>query len=187
MQTIEILVQEHELILKMIDNLACARDLLEQGNRIPGEFFEKAIVFARDFADRFHHFKEEFLLFGLLTQKKADTFDTEIEALRYEHERGRKCINQIDASLAEYTRGEEIATVQLLENLAAYISILRRHIYSENRIFSKMVMQELSEHEDQLLAQRFRQDGETVGGRDLYGSSCKLVAIMAKTITDQKC
>lgn len=109
-------------------------------------------------------------------------FHQEIHLLR-----GRKCISQIDASLAEYTRGEEIAAVQLLENLAAYISILRRHIYSENRVFFKMALQELSENEDQLLAQRFRQDGETVGGGDLYASSRELVAAMAKMISNQKC
>jgi hypothetical protein len=50
-----------------------------------------------------------------------------------------------------------------------------------------MALQELSENEDQLLAQRFRQDGETVGGGDLYASSRELVAAMAKMISNQKC
>ncbi len=77
MQAVKILAKEHEVILEMLDNLAAARDMLEKRNRPPKEFFEKAIVFARDFTDSFHHFKEEYLLFSLLAQKKEGAFDGE--------------------------------------------------------------------------------------------------------------
>ncbi|MBW1941869.1 MAG: hypothetical protein JRJ51_03435 [Deltaproteobacteria bacterium] len=39
------------------------------------EFFEKAVAFARNFADRFHHYKEEHVMFAQLAEKKAGFFD----------------------------------------------------------------------------------------------------------------
>jgi hemerythrin-like domain-containing protein len=182
MQAVKILAEEHEVILEMIDNLAAARDMLEKRNRPPKEFFEKAIVFARDFTDRFHHFKEEYLMFGLLAQKKEGAYDTEIGALRYEHESGRKFINHIEAALRGYAKDDEIATAQLLENLAAYVSILKRHIYSEDHVFFKMAEQEFSEIEDNMLMEQFQHDGQRTERRDFLSHSRKLVNEMGKMV-----
>jgi hemerythrin-like domain-containing protein len=54
----------------------------------PGDIRE-LYAFARDFTDRFHHFKEKekYLLFGLLAQKMDGAIDAEIGLLRGEHER----------------------------------------------------------------------------------------------------
>ncbi len=186
MQTIGSLVREHEIILEMLDNLAAARDMLEKRKQPPKEFFEKAVVFARDFADRFHHFKEEYLLFGLLAQKKEGTFDAEIGTLRYEHERGRKFIDNIADAIEGYADGDEIAAARLLENLAAYISLLKRHIHSEDHVFFKMVEQEVSDNEDKMLMVQFHKDRERMGGRDFFSHSGKLVGEMSKLIDKQK-
>ncbi len=186
MQTIGSLVREHEIILEMLDNLAAARDMLEKRKQPAKEFFEKAVVFARDFTDRFHHFKEEYLLFGLLAQKKEGAFDAEIGTLRYEHERGRKFIDNIADAIEGYADGDEIAAARLLENLAAYISLLKRHIHSEDHVFFKMVEQEVSDNEDKMLMVQFQKDGERMGGRDFFNHSRKLVGEMSKLIDKQK-
>ena len=139
MQATKILVKEHDLIRQVLDCLSLALGKLESGQRPPKEFFEKGVEFASNFADRFHHFKEEYLMFGLLAQKKEGTFDGAIGALRYQHERGRQFVVKIENSLEAYANGDEIATTTLLENLTAYISLLRRHIHMEDHIFFKMV------------------------------------------------
>lgn len=41
-----------------------------------------AVKFLHNFADKFHHFKEEYLMFGLLAEKKGGRFDGPIGALR---------------------------------------------------------------------------------------------------------
>jgi hemerythrin-like domain-containing protein len=175
MKATEILVKEHSLILQAVDCLAQAKEKLEVYEQLPQEFFEMAVEFTHNFADKYHHFKEEFLMFGLLAQKKDGAFDGPISALRFEHERCREFINKIGRSIEDYIRGDQIATATLLENLAAYISILKRHIHSEDHIFFPMVDQELSQDEKNALQLQFLKEEEKMGGRDFFINSEKMV------------
>jgi hemerythrin-like domain-containing protein len=175
MKITEILLKEHSLILQATECLSKAKDKLERYERPPKEFFEMALEFAGSFADKYHHFKEEFLMFGLLAQKKEGAFDGPISALRYEHERCREFVNKIETSLEGYTDGDEITTVTLLENLAAYISILKRHIHAEDHVFFIMVDQVLSENEINTLELQFQKEEEKMGGRNFFNTSEKLV------------
>ena len=135
MDPIEILMNEHGLIRNYLDNLTRAVTKLENGERPSRAFFEKAVLFSREFADKFHHFKEEYLMFGLLALKKGGAFDGPIGSLRYQHERCRACIEAISNLRDGYSNGDGIATTKLLENLAAYISLLRRHIHERDLLF----------------------------------------------------
>jgi len=165
MGPIEILLNEHALIRQAIDNLSIGVEKLEDGEKIPEEFFEKAIEFARTFVDKFHHFKEEYIMFSQLAQKKEGHLDAQIEALRHQHERGRNYIVNIADSLKGYLRGEEIQTTTLLENLAAYISVLRHHIHREDNIFYPIAEKEFSEKEKEIILEAFKKEDEKANSR----------------------
>ncbi|MDP3026300.1 MAG: hypothetical protein Q8N63_01225, partial [Nanoarchaeota archaeon] len=60
---IQILIDEHKNILKVIQALENECDSLESGKKIDKIFFEKSINFIRTYADKFHHAKEEDILF----------------------------------------------------------------------------------------------------------------------------
>lgn len=102
MKAIEILTREHNLILRALDVLSRARIHIERNQRPPEAFFDTALLFLREFADQFHHFKEEYLMFGLLALKKGDAFDGPIGSLRFQHERCRAFIEGISNSLPGY-------------------------------------------------------------------------------------
>ncbi len=59
----KIMVDEHCLILRMITLLEKNTALMEQGRFRNWTFFIDAIDFIRNYADRFHHAKEEAVLF----------------------------------------------------------------------------------------------------------------------------
>lgn len=82
MTPVEILVEEHALIRQGLDNLSLAIEKLEEGEKPPAEFFEAAIRFARTFSDKFHHFKEEYLMFTRLAERNNGAIDAQIDALR---------------------------------------------------------------------------------------------------------
>lgn len=164
-EAIRILTSEHRLILNQLDNLVLARRSFEKGQWPPRRFFTEAIDFAANFADRFHHFKEEFIMFGLLAQKKEGRLDTEIGALRYQHECCRNAMADIEKSLKTYATGDEIAATALLTNLAVYTALLRRHIFLEDHVFFPMVDRVLSEEDaDSMLAVFAEQEGDAQGG-----------------------
>lgn len=179
MKAIDILTREHHLILQALEVLTEACRQIERNQPPPQVFFDKALVFLREFADQYHHFKEEYLMFGLLALKKGDAFDGPIGGLRFQHERCRAFLNGISNALPGYTDGDDIATTTLLENLAAYISILRRHIHQEDQIFFKMAEQELSLEEMDILLVQFKKEDEKAGGQDFYDQNRQRVDEMA--------
>jgi serine/threonine protein kinase len=176
---IEILIHEHSVIRSFLDNLAIAADRLETGDRPPPAFFEKALQFARKFADRFHHLKEEHLMFAQLAQKRGGTLDGPIESLRHQHERGRNFVREISDSLDGYAKGDEIALVTLLENLVGYTHLLRHHIHKEDHQFFPEAREAFTADEMKGLSELFRKEEERSGGGGTCESYQNLVQEMA--------
>jgi len=163
MTALEILVKEHSLIRSFLDNLSLAAEKMERGEQPPAEFFEKAVEFARTYADRFHHFKEEHLMFVRLAQKQNGSIDARIEALRHQHERGRSLVSKIVECLPGYSREDVIRTTSLLESTVAYISLLRHHIHVEDHVFYPMVDSTLTPGELQQLQEEFEKQDRKAG------------------------
>jgi len=119
MKVTEILIREYALILQALESLSRAQKKIEKNQQLPKEFFDRVLKFVTEFTDEFHHFKEEYLMFGLLALKKGGAFDGLIGSLRYQHERCRACTREIANSIDGYAAGDGIATTRLLEHLAA--------------------------------------------------------------------
>ena len=181
MAVTEMLVNEHGLIRRFLEELALADEKLENGVKPPRDFYEKAVQFARTFADRFHHIKEEYVMFVRLAQKKKGSIDAKIEMLRYQHDRGRTFVNEIANSLDGYEKDDPIKTTTLLENVAAYISLLRHHIHTEDHIFYPMVEEALSSDEKDLLLVEFEKENRKCGEKT-FEDSRKLVMDMGSLL-----
>jgi len=184
MKAIEILMNEHDLIRQFLENLALAVSRMEGEDNPPKEFFEKANEFARLFADQYHHFKEEYVMFVQLAQKKGGVFDAQIDALRYQHERGRNFLAEISKSLSGYAQGQPIPTTTVLENTAAYLSLLRQHIHREDHIFYPLVEKEFSQSDDQRLLEEFRKAEERCGGK-VFERSRRLLMEMGAMLEER--
>lgn len=161
------LIREHAHILQGINCLEMARDALEKNQHLSVDFFKTAVLFFSEYADQLHHYKEEYLLFSFLASKKGGSIDLEMGSLRYQHEVNRQCIQKIKDSLKGYEAGSEIAVTRLLENIAAYISILKRHIAREDQLFFPMAETELSEDEKKNLKTRFDEEEAGVNSKKI--------------------
>lgn len=117
------------------------------------------------------------MLFQLLAQKKQGALDDQIESLRYQHERGRDFITEIANSLEGYRKGEPIQTSALLENLAAYVSLIRHHIHREEYVFYPIAEKEFSEEEQKSLLGEFEKEDKKTGGKT-FEESQKLLREM---------
>ncbi|MBI4833025.1 MAG: hemerythrin domain-containing protein [Candidatus Lindowbacteria bacterium] len=177
MKPTEILREEHNLIRQALDNFEMAVEKLENGEKPAKEFFEKAIEFARLFSDKFHHYKEEYLMFGRLAQKKNGALDAQIDALRYQHDRGRDLVAEISQSLPRYAQGQDPQATIIMEDLAAYISLLRHHIHREDHVFYPMVDKELSASDQKYLLDEFKKEAKKDGG-NITSTSERLVSEM---------
>ncbi len=182
MDPIETLTNEHGLIRQYLDNLALAAEKIEIGQRPSRAFFSKALEFAREFADRFHHFKEEHVLFVRIAQKRQGEIDPQLDALRYQHERGRELVAAVSRSLDGYEAHDGVKTSDLLESMAAYVALLRQHIHTEDHVFYPMARKLLSAEEIDALTREFAVDRERQGA-ETFERCHKLVVDMGSILT----
>jgi hemerythrin-like domain-containing protein len=177
MEALDILIDEHVFIRQFLEILVVSLKKMEQGKRPPKEFFEKSVSFARDFTDKYHHFKEEYILFNRLAAKKKGEIDAEVESLKFQHERGRALMGDMAKALEGYAKGQEAQTLILLESLAAYTSLMRQHVHKEDHIFYPMVEKELPWDEYRGLLEVFQQEGKKLGEKFLEKSKRDLYEI----------
>ncbi|MDT8377957.1 MAG: hemerythrin domain-containing protein, partial [Desulfotignum sp.] len=170
------------LIKQVLDLLDESRQALETGIPVPMVFFEKAGIFCSEFADRFHHFKEEFLLFGLLSYKKQGELDTAMGVLRYQHDRCKQSVVRIKTALPRYEENDEMAVTRILENLSVYVSLLHRHIGMEDRIFFPMAEKALSSEEADSLSHQFEHQAQRFGPPAVFHDKHQALAAELKTL-----
>ena len=128
----KILADEHQHILKIVNALSKECEVLESGGDINKKFFEKAIDFIRNYADKFHHAKEEKILFRELCAGASSMSCNPTEQMLYEHDQGRDFVKNMKIALKENNKEK------LIENARAYANLLREHIDKEDNILYPM-------------------------------------------------
>jgi hemerythrin-like domain-containing protein len=94
----------------------------------------------------------------MLSRKRSRELLTQIESLKYQHERCRNQTSEMAKSLNGYEKGDEIQRVKLIENLAAYIALLKLHLKWEDTIFYPAAKKEITEQEEQMLLADFQKE-----------------------------
>ncbi len=89
MQATDILMQEHEVILRVIATLEVEADRLAEGQEVRPGFFLDAADFIKGFADGCHHKKEEGVLFEAMAAAGLPKQTGPIAVMLTEHEQGR--------------------------------------------------------------------------------------------------
>ncbi len=155
MEPIQILIDEHKLIRRYLNDSSVALFLMKEGKWPEKEFFELGVEFTRSFSDKYHHFKEEYIMFLKLSQKKQGSIDSEIMFLRDQHERARNFTIEISRALDKYTKKDDIHSETIAENLGYYNLLLRQHIHREDHVFYPMADDIFTDSEQQEMLEDF--------------------------------
>ena len=91
MTAIEILVKEHDSILQMIE---ITQTILNKNDetKVNLQHVEEIIDFVQNFADKYHHLKEEDVLFMELEKHGMPREGGPVGVMLYEHDEGRAYI-----------------------------------------------------------------------------------------------
>lgn len=138
MQATDILMEEHRVIVRVLDALETAANRLSAGQAIPMDFFMKAADFIKNFADGCHHKKEEGILFSVLAANGMPRDTDPIAMMLEEHEAGRRFTRAMRASAERVQAGDAAALSQVTQNALGYVSLLRRHIEKEDQALFPM-------------------------------------------------
>jgi len=159
------LVEEHKLIKRIIDVLENASNRLEKGEDIAPKIFELSTDFIRNFADRFHHAKEEDILFKEMVKKGMPEKDSPIEAMLIEHEQGREFVRGIIKAIDGLKEGDKRATAEIIKNARGYMGLLREHIDKEDDILYPLAERVFTEEEKLSQLKKFKKAELKKGGK----------------------
>jgi len=130
----EALVNEHKLIKRMINVLEKnSRKVLEESFS-DYNFFLDAVDFIRNYADRFHHAKEEDILFTAMFDNGMPRENSPVAAMLMEHDQGRAYVKKMEEAAKKSLNGGGAEPDKIVENAFGYIELLREHIDKEDNI-----------------------------------------------------
>jgi hemerythrin-like domain-containing protein len=128
------LANEHKLILRMIALLERNAPRTVRGDYRNWQFYLDGVDFIRNYADRFHHAKEECVLFKALVANGMPRENSPVAAMLMEHDRGRAYVGAMETAAGQALGGSPGQGAVIAENALAYAELLRGHIAKENDI-----------------------------------------------------
>lgn len=146
------LENDHVHILRLID-------VMEQMVKNPSpevKHLEMVVDLIKNYADGFHHAKEENLLFPLMVKKGYSTEQGPVAVMLSDHEQGRKFVRGMAEAISGYKNGKTGALSLVFENMKGYISLLRSHIHKENNILFRMADSVFNEQDHKILLEQFK-------------------------------
>ncbi|MDG5816234.1 hemerythrin domain-containing protein [Chitinispirillales bacterium ANBcel5] len=138
------LIDEHRVIKRLIAVIPSITEkaILEQESDY--QLYKEILTFIADYADGFHHAKEEKILFDYF-DKDSDI----ITSFLKEHETGRSYVRNAREAL----ESADLATLR--ENLIGYATLLKEHIQKEDEILFPWMNRSLSDNQVGMLFSRF--------------------------------
>ncbi len=157
MGPIEVLMEEHRVIERMLRIMSEASGQIEAGKEVDVDLFEKTIDFIRNFADRCHHLKEENILYVLIEQRGIPKEGGPIGMMLQEHDIGRDYVRGMDEALRRYKAGDRSQAMVISRNAVGYINLLSQHIMKEDNILYPMGNRVMSDADRKTLLEKFEE------------------------------
>ncbi len=154
----KILSEEHQNILKVIDVVLEECEQLENGKEIDSSFFKDVIYFIKNYADGFHHAKEENILFKTMLNDPENMHCNPIPVMLHEHDEGRNYVKGMEDALLNNDVNK------LIENASGYGYLMQEHIYKEDNILYPMAEEGLNDGQKLNIEEQYR----NVSSRDLF-------------------
>jgi len=146
------LVDEHVLIKRILALIPYIVEYLENSVTVDKDLLLKCVDFIRTYADKYHHMKEEDILFKYVDEKAEI-----IQVMYKEHDIGRNHIRQVVEG------AEKGNKAQIKENIFAYRDLLAQHIKKEDDILYPWIDRQLSTTQVGEIFQRCNKADASVG------------------------
>jgi hemerythrin-like domain-containing protein len=128
------LVEEHRLIKRMLALIERFAPRTADGTFTDWQFYLDGVDFIRNYADRFHHAKEEDVLFEALVTNGMPRQNSPVAAMLMEHDLGRSYVKAMEEAARKAQAGESGQERIVSENALSYAALLRDHISKEDDI-----------------------------------------------------
>lgn len=183
MDVIEVLMNEHRMIESVLDEVHVWVDAMLEEKRDDREQLGRFVKFIVEFADGWHHGKEEEILFKTMTEHGFPSQFGPIAVMLQEHTVGRELVGQLGRFVQQTTPWDDSARHQIARTALSYVDLLRNHIQKEDQVLYPMAKAKLPQPAMASMATRFEAFENGFGrteersrvwqlGLDLTESSC---------------
>ncbi len=132
----ERLVDEHDRIKRLLALIPYIVSKIQQEEEMDTDIIEHCAFFIQNYADKYHHAKEEDILF-----KYTDESQDIIQVMVEDHRTGRSFVKQVLAGLAAGRRDD------VIKGLESYRELLTQHIKKEDDILYPWIDRTLSKRQ----------------------------------------
>lgn len=133
MDAIELMVDEHKYIKRMLKVIRSMSIKVLNGREVDYNDFNKVIDFVRNYADKHHHAKEENILFKKMGNELGENIAKgPIAGMLVEHDLGRLYMSNLEAAVERVNNGDQDSRVDIIANAISYTDLLNRHIDKED-------------------------------------------------------
>jgi hemerythrin-like domain-containing protein len=184
MDAIETLMNEHRTIERVLDALVgFADETLRKGTTEKDEL-SRFVTFIREFADAFHHGKEEDVLFESMVAHGFPSEGGPIAVMLHEHDQGRALVRGLAAHAAQDGDWSADDRQDVADHARAFSDLLHAHIHKEDAILYPMAVRRLPEEAlEEVSARCASLDADkAVAGARLAALADALVALHAPAV-----
>lgn len=172
MKSIDILVEEHSNIQSALELIRKACMQIMEGGEINHQDFLDMIDFIRNYADKYHHMKEEDMLFVDMGKDLGEPIKNgPIQGMLVEHDIGRRFVRLWEDAVKRHRQGDEEAKLDIIANAIGYQTLLSDHINKENTVVYQMAIRQLQDATKEKLDKEFKdyeEDKEHQEQREKY-------------------
>jgi hemerythrin-like domain-containing protein len=155
MDAMDILINEHVYIKKVIAAVKKDCEQLAEGGSVNVELYRNVIDFVRNFADKYHHMKEESNLFNLISEQNESLKTGVITGMLLEHDMGRMYIKRLEEDLLQYEKGDVSRKAYIIASALSYSIMLEEHIDKEDTVVYTMARRILGQETQESLLEHF--------------------------------
>jgi hemerythrin-like domain-containing protein len=166
MTPIEVLVEEHEKIVRVLDALDGWAEGLDGADDGERPVLRRFMTCIREFVDPIHHGKEEDILFALMVESGFPKQAGPIAVMLHEHDIARRLIATMHGLAEQATPWTAEQRDEAKRAAGSYTELMRQHIDKENGILYPMADARLPPAAQAEMAARFARFAETTGARD---------------------
>lgn len=181
MHATRMLSAEHRLIEQGLACLKVASEQAVERGALDLLVADKVLGFLREFADRFHHAKEEDLLFPLLERRGFSPELGPTAVMRQEHTVARERLRRMELLLPDAAATPAGARA-FHEEACRYVDLLREHIHKEDHCLFSMADGYLNEQDQEELLQQLLKLDEEEPGSGIRRRNAGMVRELAATL-----
>ncbi len=178
---IQELKNDHRVIQEVLAGMSAVADLLDSGKQVDSSILGDLVQFLAVFADHCHHAKEEQYLFPLLVAKADTATKRELQLLEQEHGWAAQLVGKLARASAAYIENPLVMRYRVVVLLRSLVELYPAHIWKEDYLLFPMAQQNLSEAEQEYMADCF-EDVEREVGQDVHAAFEMLAKQLAAVV-----